>query len=411
MQFVLRALAINNNPTIHSLILVHILRDLGLPWQICKFFYNLTCSRSVYFNVGGVIQGPFETLKGVPQGCCTSPVAYNIYTHKLPNHIDPDCQYLCFADDVALFVSSPDLNFCTTVLQNSLITIASYFDSLGLSIAPEKTQLITFSRKQTDTSEVTLTFGDTIIHSIPQVKLLGVTFDSKLSWTPHYQSLIQKGTRYTNLIRSLCGTWWGGNPQSLIQTLREKLGVTQRRALRSCLGLRRSTPNRIVYAESCELPVSLRPKKLAMQFVLRALAINNNPTIHSLESLLTLLRNRNILNLLELLILRAYARLKKHRSKIHSSDVLPCYTYSLESQSLLSKIIISKGQKIKSSPNPPRKFSLLFRDLLTSSIAFYANGSKSSEGSYVGIGIYCPDLDLNLRYRIFSYALLPRPKP
>ncbi|OXU26991.1 hypothetical protein TSAR_006854 [Trichomalopsis sarcophagae] len=179
-------------------ILFHILRDLGLPWQICKVFYNLTCSRSVYFNVGGEIQGPFETLKGVPQSCCTSPVAYNIYTHKLPDHIDPDCQYLCFADDVALFVSSPDLNFFTTVLQNSLNTITH--------------QLIIFSRKQTDTSEVTLTFDDTIIHSIPNV-----TFDSKLSWTPHYQSLIQKGTRYTNLIRSLCGTWWRGNPQSLIQ--------------------------------------------------------------------------------------------------------------------------------------------------------------------------------------------------
>ena len=73
--------------------LVHILRDLGLPWQICKFFYNLTSSRSVFFNVGGEIQGPFDALQGVPQGCCCSPSAYNIYTHQLPQHVDPNCKY------------------------------------------------------------------------------------------------------------------------------------------------------------------------------------------------------------------------------------------------------------------------------------------------------------------------------
>ena len=125
--------------------LVHILRDLGLPWQICKFFYNLTSSRSVYVNVGDEIQGPFNALQGVPQGCCCSPSTYNIYTHQLPQHVDPNCKYLCFADDVLLFVTSPDLNYCLTILQNSLNKINSYFRSLGLSLAPQKTQLIAFT--------------------------------------------------------------------------------------------------------------------------------------------------------------------------------------------------------------------------------------------------------------------------
>ena len=407
-------------------ILAHILCDLGLPWQICKFFYNITSSRSVSFSVGGGIEGPFEALKGVPQGCCSSPIAYNIYTHKLPDHIDSNCKYLCFADDVALFVSSVNLDFCLSVLQASLDRIAVYFSTLGLSIAPEKTQLIIFSRKLVDTSHASLSFGEQRIYSSPQAKLLGITFDSKLSWSPHLNDLIKKCTPHVNLIRSLCSTWWGGHPQSLLQiykafvlgsidygsivtlprnrVLRDKLAIVQRRTLRFCLGLRKSTPNRIVYAESCELPIFLRPKKLAFKFVLRSLATRVNPSIDSLTSLLDLLNNRNTLNLFDLPALRAYARLVRHRNLIHSSEVLPCFTYSLESQIFSPSTITDRGRSVSQSSDPPSNFLVSFRDILSSSLIFYTDGSKTKEGSYVGLAVHCPQLNLNLCFRISSYA-------
>ncbi|OXU19483.1 hypothetical protein TSAR_006286, partial [Trichomalopsis sarcophagae] len=325
-----------------------------------------------FFNVGGEIQGPFETLTGVPQGCCHSHIAYNIYTHKLPDH-DNNCQYLCFADDVAIFASSPDLDYCLSVLQNSLDRITSYFYSLGLTIAPKKTELIVLCRKNIDTSTASLSFGDTKIKSSPQVKLLG---------TPHFNLLLQGCNPHINLIRSLCGTLWGGHPQSFIQiykafilgsldygsfvflprdkSLRNKLEVTQRKALRACLGLCRSTPNSIVYAESCEPPLHLRQKKLALKFVLRAFVINNIPTIKSLDPLFTLLNNHNTLNFIDLPVLRAYARLKRYRPVIHSSDVLPCFIYSLDSQIFVPNTDIDLGRTIKRSPDPPKTFQLSF---------------------------------------------------
>ena len=51
-------------------------RDLGLPWTYCKFIFNLTFARSVYFKIAGQTHGPFNSYKGVPQGYILSPLLY-----------------------------------------------------------------------------------------------------------------------------------------------------------------------------------------------------------------------------------------------------------------------------------------------------------------------------------------------
>ena len=232
-------------------------------------------------------------------------------------------------------------------------------------------------------------------------------------------TFFKKTTPYINLVRSLCGTWWGGHPQSLLQIykafilrffdygsiillprdkpLRAKLEVAQRKALRACRGLRRSTPNRIVYAESCELPLFLRPKKLAFRFTLRAFSVNNNPTLESIESLLSLLNNRDTLNLFELPVLRAYARLNRYRNLIQSSDVLPCFINSLQSQSFLPDVNTNAGRTIQRASHPPSKFLKIFKKILSSSTTFYIDGSKTGAGFYVGLAVYSPTLNLNLQ--------------
>ena len=63
---------------VDSGLLAQALCDLGLPENVCKFFYNLTSSRSVYFNINGVVEGPFTSHRGLPQGCGSSPTLYNI---------------------------------------------------------------------------------------------------------------------------------------------------------------------------------------------------------------------------------------------------------------------------------------------------------------------------------------------
>lgn len=183
-----------------------------------------------------------------------------------------------------------------------------------------------------------------------------------------------------------------------------RLESSQRRALRAALGFRLSTPNRVVYAEACELPLSLRQKKLASRFVLNALSISDNPSIEALENLLVSLNGRNKFNLLNLPILRAYARLKRYKHLIFSSPVLQCFTYSLESQDLSPSVVLDLGSKIKKSNNPKLSFFNLFDSSLKNSISFYTDGSKTAAGSYVGLAVASPQLNLSFQFRLPSFA-------
>lgn len=179
---------------------------------------------------------------------------------------------------------------------------------------------------------------------------------------------------------------------------------SQRRALRSALGLRLSTPNRVVYAEACEFPFSIRQKKLASKFILNALSVSDNPIIFALDILLDSLKGHNKLDLFNLPILRAFAHFKRYKHLLFSSPVLQCFTYSLESQHLSPNVILHLGHKIKKSANPALSFSHLFKSYLKDSVAFYTDGSKTAAGSYVGLAVVCPQLNLSFQFRIPSLA-------
>ena len=227
-------------------------------------------------------------------------------------------------------------------------------------------------------------------------------------------------------MRSLSTTWWGGHPQSLLQIYKafvlgtldygsvcvlprdrplfHRLEAFQRRAIRAALGLRQSTPNRVVYAEACELPLAIRQKKLAAKFILNSFSISDNPTLDSLDSLLDSLNGRDKFNLFNLPILRAFAHFKRYKRFLFSSPVLQCFTYSLESQEPSSNIILDKEHQIQKSRNPKFSFLKHFHHNLSNSISFYTDWSKSAAGSYVGIAVFCPLLNLNLQIRISSLA-------
>ena len=107
-------------------ILAHDLCDLGLPWTYCKFIFNLTSSRSVYFKIAGQTHRPFNSYKGVPEGCILSPLLYILYTRNLEYHLHPRSDCLQFADDVVIYSRSSTVTNPTASLQDSIERVSNY---------------------------------------------------------------------------------------------------------------------------------------------------------------------------------------------------------------------------------------------------------------------------------------------
>lgn len=250
------------------------LRDMGLPWSWCKFVFNLTSSRSLFFKIADKTLGLYFASKGVPQGCILSPLLYILYTNELDKHLHPRSNCVLFADDIAIFSRASHLPDCIVSIQSSLDAVSSYLKARGLSVEPSKSDLVIFSRKVFNPAPPSVQINSVPVSGSLQAKFLGITLDFRLTWHPHLSNILSKLKKLINIIKCLRTTWWGANPAFLITVYRalmrsiieygssviplqqhplfKKIEVIQRKALRLPTGFRNSTPNNVVLAETGE---------------------------------------------------------------------------------------------------------------------------------------------------------------
>ena len=108
-------------------------------------------------------------------------------------------------------------------------------------------------------------------------------------------------------MKILRNTWWGGHPYIILTIykalirgtleynlhltnsqnykLKEKLQLIQNQSIRMALGYRRSTPIRVIHAESKVPSIFLKIKQLADNFILKSLTLKKSTLIDSLNAL------------------------------------------------------------------------------------------------------------------------------
>ena len=166
----------------------------------------MTSNRSIFSKVAGETYGPFQSHKGVPQGCILSPLLYILYTKQLENYLHENSSCLQYAHDVAIFSRANTLQDCISSLQSSLGSISTFLHSRGLSIAPSISKMVIFTRKSYDHLAYSVSVDYNTITISHEAKFLGLTFDSRLSWTPHINNLISRCKKNVNYIKSLRST-------------------------------------------------------------------------------------------------------------------------------------------------------------------------------------------------------------
>ena len=114
------------------------------------------------------------------------------------------------------------------------------------------------------------------IKSKENARFLGIIFDYKLTFSVHIDMIQTRCNNAINIIKYLCGTWWGSDPETLTTLYKsfvrsvmaygiflyfpnnkkhsKRLEQIQYTAIRTALGYRRSTPTNVLLAES-KLPL------------------------------------------------------------------------------------------------------------------------------------------------------------
>ena len=111
---------------------------------------------------------------------------------------------------------------CSKSLQQDLLNLAMWCAKWRIKLNPEKTKVIIFSRfvLARKTEPNLKLYGETLT-VYHQVKFLGVTFDSQLTFKKHFEDILDRcNTRYHRL-RLLANKKWGPSPSTQIQIYKQ----------------------------------------------------------------------------------------------------------------------------------------------------------------------------------------------
>lgn len=135
-------------PSVVPSILIQDLKEIGLPWQTCRFIYSSIACKNIHFKVNGTTISPRTQTLGLPQGIILSPINFAIYTRNLYSVITKGYIIIEFADDIVISCRSADIEYILVSLQTCLNNLSTYLSERGLDICPEKTQLVFFTNKR-----------------------------------------------------------------------------------------------------------------------------------------------------------------------------------------------------------------------------------------------------------------------
>jgi len=214
----------------------------------------------------------------------------------LNKFIGKDCELIQFADDIAIFVSSHNIEKALLELETSAKKAQTYLSSKGLTVSPSKSSQIIFTKKRINPFAFSIKLKDSVIHSTDSHKFFGISLDFRLSGNNHIHALSIRCSKLLNILTMLRGTWWGGAPSSLFykalirgsmeygcltfpfnnHSSMKHLENIQFRALRACLGFRRTTPTNVILAEAGEGPLRFRFELLSSKYILKVFPLDTH---------------------------------------------------------------------------------------------------------------------------------------
>ena len=182
------------------------------------------------FLVGRVIQVKIEGFlspkvypkAGVPQGSNLSPLLFLIYVNDMPNPTHHQTNKSQFADDAGQWAVSKNIDLAAEYLQRDLDKLARWCAKWRIKLNPEKTKVIIFSKFQTAIrAEPALSLYGDLLSYYPHIKFLGITFDNRMTFTKHFEEILERCNQKFHRLRILVNKKWGPSPATILQIYKQ----------------------------------------------------------------------------------------------------------------------------------------------------------------------------------------------
>ncbi|XP_026481045.1 uncharacterized protein LOC113387873 [Ctenocephalides felis] len=374
--------------------------------------------------------GPRVALTGLPQGSILSPLLFNIYMSDFTAVTQDDVKKLQYAIDLFLYISCNTLEECIHKIKWSITGVSEWMRSNHLNLFLVKTKGILFTRHRKFLYPQGINMGNWMCKIYDSVKILGVTFDKKMTFRVHVEEVIKKCETGKNIIKRLVGIDWGVYQSSCLAiyksiirshidyryfiyggistNIQGLLDEAQLSALRLCLGAIRSTPRIAVLAEAGEAPLNIRKQILTNRFSIKKFNSDSERIPKQLEYLAVLhFRVNYWKNRPTPPLITGFYNLKPLEDLIITNDKLPYHShfwiYSFPKKYIgLNDFNYMTHHSNKNIIN--REFENWLDTEWKDFTVIYTDGSKLE--NKVGCAVYVPNRDKYLQFNLPDFALV-----
>ena len=158
----------------------------------------------------------FRVQRGVPQGSVLGPVLFSFFINDLPASLPSSVSCSLYADDLAIWSSSPTVLTAAEATQGALFRLERWFEYWCLPLNPSKCEASFFlvDSHQANLQPNLLLLGSRLrFNSTPT--FLGVTFDCTLSFSKHVSLLKAKFFLRLKALCCISASSWGPSKESL----------------------------------------------------------------------------------------------------------------------------------------------------------------------------------------------------
>ena len=170
---------------------------MGFPSDLIALIGEWLTGRKFYVQVEEECSAWFDIDIGTIQGSVLGPVLYALFVSPLFDI----CQLTNFADDNFCLEWNTDLELLIVNLEKKLEMITKWLRDSGLVVNESKTEICLFHKK--DQPSVNIRIDNVLIKSKKSMNVLGVVFDSKLTWNDQIAHCISKAKKALFALRLL----------------------------------------------------------------------------------------------------------------------------------------------------------------------------------------------------------------
>ena len=196
--------------------------QLDFTTKMTRWLSDFLVDRLIQVNVNSFFSNQINPKAGVPQGCVLSSLLFLIHVNDFPTPYHKQNSPSQSADDTAQWAFSLNVRFAAKLLQWDLLKLAMWCAKWRAKLNPDRTKVIIFSKSiLARKTELNLKLYGETLKVYPQVKFLGITFDSQFNFKKHFEDILDRCNTMYHRLRPLGKKKWGPSPSTLIQIYKQ----------------------------------------------------------------------------------------------------------------------------------------------------------------------------------------------